>query len=75
MSGERIQYELNETEKSTHPPILNAIEVYIIQDFSEPHTDELDGICVWYATPEYKLNIFVIDHEHVSTIISIDGEN
>ena len=43
VSGERIDYEINRTETSTLPPLLNALEVYIVQNFSEPETHEQDG--------------------------------
>lgn len=34
---------LSKTENSTLPPILNAIEVYQVQDFSQSETQEDDG--------------------------------
>ncbi|PON88030.1 Mitogen-activated protein kinase kinase kinase [Trema orientale] len=42
VSGDKISYDLVQTNTSTHPPILNALEVYIVQNFSEPQSDEKD---------------------------------
>ena len=46
VSGERIEYYLIQSNTSTHQPILNALEVYIVQNFSEPQTDEKDGMYI-----------------------------
>ncbi|XP_062104822.1 putative leucine-rich repeat receptor-like serine/threonine-protein kinase At2g19230 [Humulus lupulus] len=42
VSGEKIEYELTQTKSSTHQPILNALEVYIVQNFTESQTHEQD---------------------------------
>ncbi|KAL5581642.1 hypothetical protein UlMin_014084 [Ulmus minor] len=42
VSGERIDYDFYRTETSTHPPILNALEAYIVVNSSESLTDERD---------------------------------
>ena len=34
---------LNRTEDSTHPPIINAYEIYSVKDFSTSATEETDG--------------------------------
>ncbi|KAK4269250.1 hypothetical protein QN277_022435 [Acacia crassicarpa] len=41
-SGEKISFLLQRTHKSTLPPILNAIEVYTIKDFSQSETEQGD---------------------------------
>ncbi|KAI9079197.1 hypothetical protein K1719_038802 [Acacia pycnantha] len=45
-SGETISFLLQRTHKSTLPPILNAIEVYKIEDFSQSETElgDVDAI-------------------------------
>ncbi|MCH82993.1 receptor-like protein kinase, partial [Trifolium medium] len=44
--AKRYQLSLSKTENSTHPPILNAIEVYKVKDFSQLETepDDVDTI-------------------------------
>ncbi|KAM6572231.1 hypothetical protein CsatA_016311 [Cannabis sativa] len=42
VSGKQIDYTLYQTPKSTHQPILNAFEVYMLLNFSEPQTYEQD---------------------------------
>nr|XP_048319484.1 probable LRR receptor-like serine/threonine-protein kinase At1g05700 [Ziziphus jujuba var. spinosa] len=42
VSGDRIDYSIRKTETSTHPPILSALEVYIVHDLSESQTDDQD---------------------------------
>ncbi|KAL5581641.1 hypothetical protein UlMin_014083 [Ulmus minor] len=42
VSGDKLEYDLVRTDTSTHPPILNALEVYILRSFSESHTDDQD---------------------------------
>jgi hypothetical protein len=39
----RYQLSLSKTENSTLPPIINAIEVYKVQDFSQSETQQDDG--------------------------------
>lgn len=43
VGGDRIDYKINKTAASTHPPILNAFEAYIVQDFSVIDTHDEDG--------------------------------
>lgn len=43
-SGDKIQYTIYKTNVSTHPPILNAIEVYIGHDLSQSQTNDQDGM-------------------------------
>ncbi|XP_060958834.1 putative leucine-rich repeat receptor-like protein kinase At2g19210 [Cannabis sativa] len=42
ISGDQIDYTLFKTTASTHQPTLNAFEVYIVQNFSQPQTHEQD---------------------------------
>jgi hypothetical protein len=39
----RYEITLSKTENSTLPPILNAIEVYKVKDFSQSETQQDDG--------------------------------
>ncbi|XP_054782470.1 LOW QUALITY PROTEIN: LRR receptor-like serine/threonine-protein kinase IOS1 [Prosopis cineraria] len=41
-SGEKIELFFKKTEHSTLPPILNAIEVYTVKEFSQSETEEGD---------------------------------
>jgi len=41
--AKRYLYSLIKTENSTHPPILNAIEIYKVKDFSRSETQQDDG--------------------------------
>ncbi|KAK0598371.1 hypothetical protein LWI29_034055 [Acer saccharum] len=42
--GERIQITISKTSRSTLPPILNAIEMYMVQDSSQLQTDPNDVV-------------------------------
>ncbi|XP_028778976.1 putative leucine-rich repeat receptor-like protein kinase At2g19210 [Neltuma alba] len=42
ISGEKIQIWLQKTENSNLPPILNAIEIYRVREFSQSETDQRD---------------------------------
>ncbi|PON88028.1 Mitogen-activated protein kinase kinase kinase, partial [Trema orientale] len=53
VSGERITYDLIQTETSTHPPIINALEVYVARNFSEAQTDEQDVDAVMNIKSQY----------------------
>lgn len=44
VSGDKIQYSIFRTPKSTLPPILNGLEVYMALETTESQTDEQDGI-------------------------------
>lgn len=43
LTGEKLQFSIHKTENSTLPPILNAIEFYLVQDFSQSETEQADG--------------------------------
>lgn len=43
MSGGQYNFSLIKTGNSTHPPIINAIEIYEVKEFSQSQTDEQDG--------------------------------
>ncbi|KAM3699598.1 hypothetical protein ACJW31_05G037500 [Castanea mollissima] len=40
--GPKLKFSINKTETSTLPPILNAMEVYIVKDFLQAPTDQED---------------------------------
>jgi hypothetical protein len=42
-AAKRYHVSLSKTENSTLPPILNAIEVYKVKDFSQSETQHDDG--------------------------------
>ncbi|KAI9107840.1 hypothetical protein K1719_021176 [Acacia pycnantha] len=41
-SGEIMEFLLQKTESSTLPPILNAIEIYTVKEFSQSETEQED---------------------------------
>lgn len=43
LSSKNMTFALVPIENSTMPPILNAIEVFSLMDFSKPETDQGDG--------------------------------
>lgn len=44
LTGGNYNFSLVQTENSTLPPILNAIEIYSLIDLSQPETDGDDGM-------------------------------
>uniref|UniRef100_A0A7N2N8B6 non-specific serine/threonine protein kinase n=1 Tax=Quercus lobata TaxID=97700 RepID=A0A7N2N8B6_QUELO len=44
--GPKLKFSINKTENSTLPPILNAMEVYIVKDFFQAPTDQEDVIAI-----------------------------
>lgn len=48
MNGDNGKYvfTLYKTGQSTLPPILNAIEFYIVKPLPQQETDEVDGMCI-----------------------------
>ena len=42
--GPKLSFSIYKTPKSTLPPILNAMEVYIVKDFLKAPTDQEDGM-------------------------------
>ncbi|XP_022724152.1 LOW QUALITY PROTEIN: putative leucine-rich repeat receptor-like protein kinase At2g19210 [Durio zibethinus] len=42
VSGDSIEFGLERTNRSTHPPILNALEIFMVKDFSQTQTDPKD---------------------------------
>lgn len=45
MSGENIAFSLLKTNASNLPPILNALEIYLVLDTLQSRTDEQDSTC------------------------------
>ncbi|GJY21400.1 leucine-rich repeat transmembrane protein kinase protein [Tanacetum coccineum] len=43
------------TTSSTLPPILNAIEIYIVMQFQQYQTDDQDAAAIWNIKSAYKL--------------------
>lgn len=44
--GSKLNFSLCKTSNSTLPPILNAIEIYILTDTLQEPTDQDDGMCL-----------------------------
>lgn len=44
LTESNASFSLVRLENSTLPPILNAIEAYTLIDFSQPETEQVDGI-------------------------------
>lgn len=44
VSGDKILYTIRRTARSTLPPILNGLEVYMALEATESQTDDQDGI-------------------------------
>ena len=42
--GPKLNFSIHKTPKSTLPPILNAMEVYIVKDFLYEPTDQEEGM-------------------------------
>lgn len=59
--------ELKKSEKSTQPPILNAIELYTVKVFLKSETDDTDGKC-----PHYLINFYASADGTLSLIDDFD---
>lgn len=44
LSGGNYTFSMYKTETSTHPPILNAFEIYAVKEFLQAQTDQKDGM-------------------------------
>lgn len=42
-SAAKFQFSISKTSNSTHPPIINAIQVYRVKRLLEPQTEQKDG--------------------------------
>jgi hypothetical protein len=56
-SAQTYQISLSKTENSTLPPILNAIEVYQVKNFSQSETEQEDGKLAPHKYYQLFLNI------------------
>ncbi|KAK9231892.1 hypothetical protein WN943_022133 [Citrus x changshan-huyou] len=54
LTGEKLQFSIHKTENSTLPPILNAIEFYLVQDFSQSETEQADVDAIMNIKSLYK---------------------
>jgi len=43
VSGPKLEFRLQQTPRSTLPPIINAIETYRVNEFLQSPTDQQDG--------------------------------
>ncbi|EXC35015.1 putative LRR receptor-like protein kinase [Morus notabilis] len=55
VSGDKIQYSIFRTPKSTLPPILNGLEVYMALETTESQTDEQDVNAMMSIKSKYGL--------------------
>ncbi|KAI4305444.1 hypothetical protein L6164_028809 [Bauhinia variegata] len=55
ISREKFEYLLVKTENSTLPPILNAIEIYIVKEFPLPETNQEDVDAITSIQSTYGL--------------------
>ncbi|OMP08519.1 hypothetical protein COLO4_06396 [Corchorus olitorius] len=53
-AGTDHDFSIYRTQGSTHPPILNAIEIHLVQNFSQSETVQKDGI---YASSYPSTNV------------------
>ncbi|XP_010549086.1 PREDICTED: probable LRR receptor-like serine/threonine-protein kinase At1g51820 isoform X2 [Tarenaya hassleriana] len=68
--------QLVRTSASTHPPILNAIELYFVLKFLQPETDRTDVETMIRIKEEYGLNITSWEGDPCSpTELTWDGLN
>lgn len=44
VSEDWFNYTVEQTSNSTLPPIINAVEVFIVKDFLQSETDQADGM-------------------------------
>ena len=51
-----MEFSLEKTDESTLPPIINALEVYMIKGLSQSTTDPDDGIffCLIHACHDHN---------------------
>lgn len=43
LSGAQLVFQIIKTEDSTLPPILNAVEIYVVKDLPQSETEQEDG--------------------------------
>ncbi|KAJ7963123.1 Serine/threonine protein kinase [Quillaja saponaria] len=56
LSGGRYQFSLYMIENSTLPPIINAIEIYIVKDLLQSETDQGDVDAITNIKATYKVS-------------------
>ena len=44
LSGSQLNFSLTKTNQSTLPPIMNALEIYMIKEFLQSPTEQQDGM-------------------------------
>ena len=60
LSGIQMNFSLAKTNRSTLPPIMNALEIYMIKEFLQSPTEQLDGIRS-SPFPFLDLNLLISD--------------
>ena len=75
--GSRLSFSLQKTGESMLPPIINALEVYVIKEFSQSTTDQEDGMLLsvqlWVTVikPPKYFSFFEIVVEAIKKIKSV----
>ena len=59
--GQQFQIWINQTETSTLPPILNAVEFYTLRQFLQAQTDQEDGMFLPHKNSAPHV-LFAYDH-------------
>ncbi|XP_031265600.1 putative leucine-rich repeat receptor-like protein kinase At2g19210 isoform X2 [Pistacia vera] len=55
MKGSKLSFSLRKTSKSTLPPILNALEIYVLKDFLQASTDQGDVNAIMNIKSRYQV--------------------
>ncbi|KFK22991.1 hypothetical protein AALP_AAs54686U000200 [Arabis alpina] len=56
LPGETLEFVLEKTQRSTLPPLINALEFYLLHEFSGKHTAAEDVTAVRNIKTYYRLN-------------------
>ncbi|PON84293.1 Serine/threonine protein kinase [Trema orientale] len=51
----QITVWLNNTENSTLPPLINAMEIYILKELSQQETNQTDAEAIWNVKSAYEI--------------------
>lgn len=71
LSGEKYQFSIHKTENSTLPPILNAIEFYLVQELAQSETYQTDSKFLIHmhftVSLQFLLSWLVLNFEYVAS--------
>ncbi|XP_020228081.1 putative leucine-rich repeat receptor-like protein kinase At2g19210 [Cajanus cajan] len=54
--GRKLMFSMHKKPYSTHPPILNAMEIYVVKEFLHSPTDQEDVKAIMFIKSHYKLS-------------------